>query len=91
MVPVSRTGSLAELLAGLKLRSGLSYEALARRTHLSRSTLHRYCTGLGVPVSVAAAESIGHACGATVEELAELGDRWWRVDRRRRRRGSRAA
>ncbi|MBW5422071.1 helix-turn-helix domain-containing protein, partial [Streptomyces sp. BG9H] len=42
--------SLAELLRGLKERSGLSYGVLAKRLHMSTSTLHRYCNGDAVPV-----------------------------------------
>ena len=41
--------SLAEQLEGLKQRSGRSYEALAHRTGLGRSTIHRYCQGSTLP------------------------------------------
>lgn len=40
--------AFAELLRGLKDRSGLSYGALAKRLHMSTSTLHRYCNGSAV-------------------------------------------
>ncbi len=35
----------AALLRELKDRSGLSYGVLAKRLHMSTSTLHRYCNG----------------------------------------------
>ncbi|MEK8170907.1 helix-turn-helix transcriptional regulator [Streptomyces sp. M19] len=45
------TEAFAELLRGLKERSGLSYGSLAKRLHMSTSTLHRYCNGSAVPGS----------------------------------------
>ncbi|MEV5559342.1 helix-turn-helix domain-containing protein [Nonomuraea wenchangensis] len=70
------TERLAELLSELKLRSGRSYEALGRRTGMSRSTVHRYCRGEIVPDSYGPLERIAKACGATKEELDELYRRW---------------
>ncbi|MEU4833727.1 helix-turn-helix domain-containing protein [Streptosporangium sp. NPDC023615] len=68
--------ALAELLAELKRRSGRSYEALARRTGMSRSTVHRYCRGEIVPDSYGTLERIAKACGASKAELDELYRRW---------------
>lgn len=70
---------LAELLEGLKLRSGRSYAALARRTGLSRSTLHRYCQGSTVPTSFGAVESVARVCGASAAELDRLYRAWSRA------------
>ncbi|MCP2337738.1 helix-turn-helix domain-containing protein [Actinomadura rupiterrae] len=69
---------LAALLSELKERSGLSFAELARRTHASRSTLHRYCTGTSIPdedkydIVLAFAK----ACGATPRELNDLFHHW---------------
>ncbi|MGC5011979.1 helix-turn-helix domain-containing protein [Streptosporangium sp. DT93] len=70
---------LAELLAELKRRSGRSYEALARRTGMSRSTVHRYCRGEIVPDSYGTLERVARACGASRAELEELYRRWTRA------------
>ncbi|MER8028977.1 helix-turn-helix transcriptional regulator [Streptomyces bauhiniae] len=66
----------ASLLRELKQRSGLSYEALAKRAHMSTSTLHRYCRGDGVPADYAVVSRMARLCGATPEELVELHRRW---------------
>lgn len=77
-----RPSELAELLEALKLRSGRSYVALARRTGLSRSTLHRYCQGSTVPTSFGAVESVARACGASAAERDRLYRAWWRATSR---------
>ena len=72
--------ALAAQLTELKTRSGLSYEQVGRKTHLSRSTVHRYCTGRSVPATFAPIEAIATACGAGREELAKLYRVWERAD-----------
>ncbi|MFI5494375.1 helix-turn-helix domain-containing protein [Actinoplanes sp. NPDC051859] len=67
---------LAELLQRLKGRTGRSYEALARRANLSRSSVHRYCSGAAVPTDFESLSRLGRACGATRDELLELHRRW---------------
>ncbi|GLW07186.1 hypothetical protein Misp01_23160 [Microtetraspora sp. NBRC 13810] len=67
---------LAELLSAMKARSGRTYEALGRRTGMSRSSVHRYCRGEVVPDSYGTIERIARACGATPAELAELYRHW---------------
>ncbi|GAX52573.1 helix-turn-helix domain-containing protein [Streptomyces olivochromogenes] len=62
----------AGLLRELKERSGLSYGVLAKRLHVSTSTLHRYVNGDAVPTDYAPVERLARACGATPEELVEL-------------------
>ncbi|WP_239697228.1 helix-turn-helix domain-containing protein [Streptomyces sp. OspMP-M43] len=75
----------AELLCELKERSGLSYEALAKQAHMSTSTLHRYCSGEGVPTDNAAIARVARVCRATSEELNELHRRWALADAVRNR------
>ncbi|WP_240979245.1 helix-turn-helix domain-containing protein [Streptomyces sp. HNM0574] len=72
-------GELAELLEDLKRRSGRSYAALAHRTGLSGSTLHRYCRGTTVPPSFGAIERIARVSGATRQELDQLFRAWSRT------------
>src|SRR5439155_15861823 len=60
----------------LKQRRGYSYEWISRKTKLSRSSVHRYCTALSVPPDFGPAEQIAKACGASRDELIELHRRW---------------
>ncbi|MER5299131.1 helix-turn-helix transcriptional regulator [Streptomyces lasiicapitis] len=76
----------AELLKELKERSGLSYGVLAKRLHVSTSTLHRYVNGTAVPVEFAPVERLGRLCKASPEELVELHRRWIVADATRGRR-----
>jgi transcriptional regulator with XRE-family HTH domain len=75
----------AALLRELKQRSGLSYEVLAKRAHMSTSTLYRYCKGEGVPTDYATVSSFARVCKATPEELVELHRRWVLADAARER------
>ncbi|MFE9493769.1 helix-turn-helix domain-containing protein [Streptomyces collinus] len=75
----------AALLRELKQRSGLSYGALAKRSHMSTSTLHRYCKGEGVPADLAAVSRFGRVCRATPDEMVELHRRWVLADAARER------
>ncbi|MEU2925669.1 helix-turn-helix transcriptional regulator [Streptomyces sp. NPDC007251] len=84
------TEAFARLLRELKDRSGLSYGALAKRMHMSTSTLHRYCNGTAVPVEYAPVERLARVCRATPQELVELHRRWILADAARAR-GSRGA
>ncbi|MFD5394337.1 helix-turn-helix domain-containing protein [Streptomyces sp. NPDC127097] len=77
--------AFAELLRELKERSGLSYGTLAKRLHMSTSTLHRYCRGSAVPTEYAPAERLARVCRATPEELIELHRRWILADAARGR------
>ncbi|WP_285369185.1 helix-turn-helix transcriptional regulator [Streptomyces sp. RKAG293] len=77
------TGSaegFATLLRELKDRSGLSYGTLAKRLHMSTSTLHRYCNGAAVPNDYAPVERLARVCRATPQELVELHRRWVLAD-----------
>ncbi|OLZ60824.1 transcriptional regulator [Streptomyces sp. IMTB 2501] len=70
----------ADLLRELKNRSGHSYGTLAKRLHMSTSTLHRYCNGDAVPTDYAPVERLARLCKATPEELVELHRRWVLAD-----------
>lgn len=72
--------AFAQLLRELKDRSGLSYGALAKRLHMSTSTLHRYCNGTAVPVEYGPVERFARVCRATPQELVELHRRWILAD-----------
>ncbi|WP_438272427.1 helix-turn-helix domain-containing protein [Streptomyces bobili] len=78
----------AELLRELKDRSGLSYGTLAKRLHMSTSTLHRYCNGDAVPTDYAPVERLARLCKASPEELVELHRRWVLADAWRGKKGS---
>ncbi|THC53430.1 helix-turn-helix transcriptional regulator [Streptomyces sp. A1499] len=73
-------GDLAELLRELKERSGLSYGVLAKRLHVSTSTLHRYVQGAAVPTEFAPLERLARVCGASREEMVEVHRRWILAD-----------
>ncbi|MFJ3903124.1 helix-turn-helix domain-containing protein [Streptomyces sp. NPDC090025] len=75
----------AERMRELKERSGLSYGVLAKRLHVSTSTLHRYCNGDAVPAEFAPVDRLGRLCGASREELMELHRAWILADEDRRR------
>ncbi|MFE2845051.1 helix-turn-helix domain-containing protein [Streptomyces scopuliridis] len=77
--------AFAELLRGLKDRSGRSYGVLAGKLHVSTSTLHRYCNGDAVPTDYASVERLARLCGANGDELVELHRRWILADEARRR------
>ncbi|MEV6021253.1 MULTISPECIES: helix-turn-helix transcriptional regulator [unclassified Streptomyces] len=78
----------AELLRELKERSGLSYGALAKRLHVSTSTLHRYVNGDAVPADYAPVERLARVCRADPQELVELHRRWVLADALRGRKGA---
>ncbi|SFD46763.1 helix-turn-helix domain-containing protein [Streptomyces aidingensis] len=74
-----RDAELARELRALKESSGLSFEALATRAGISRSALHRYCTGATVPGEFAPVERFARACGAGRERLLALHALWARA------------
>ncbi|MFI1131828.1 helix-turn-helix domain-containing protein [Streptomyces althioticus] len=81
----------AALLRELKDRSGLSYGVLAKRLHMSTSTLHRYCNGDAVPADYAPVERLARLCKARPGELVELHRRWVLADAVRGRKGAAGA
>ncbi|MFB7374726.1 helix-turn-helix domain-containing protein [Streptomyces sp. NPDC056222] len=80
-----RSEDLAGFLRELKERSGLSYGTLAKRLHMSPSTVHRYCNSDAVPTDFAPVEKIARLCGAQREELLRLHRLWIVADETRRR------
>lgn len=79
---------LADLLRALKERSGLSYGVLAKRLHVSTSTLHRYCNGSTVPTEFAPVERLARLCKATPEELIQVHRQWIVADATRGRKAT---
>ncbi|MEU6474859.1 helix-turn-helix domain-containing protein [Streptomyces massasporeus] len=74
------TERFAALLRSLKSRSGLSYEALARKSGLAGSTLHRYCRGTSVPQDYGSVHRLATVCGASPDELRTLHRLWALAD-----------
>ncbi|GAB2594132.1 hypothetical protein Aab01nite_82630 [Paractinoplanes abujensis] len=70
---------LGVLLTGLKDRSGCSYQGLGRRVNLSKSAVHRYCTGSSVPADFATVERIARATRADRSEIDRLYQAWSRA------------
>ncbi|MEU9082859.1 helix-turn-helix transcriptional regulator [Streptomyces sp. NPDC048357] len=77
----------ARQLRELKDRSGHSYGTLAKRLHMSTSTLHRYCRGDVLPTDYAPVERLARLCKATPGELVELHRHWVLADANRPRKG----
>jgi polysaccharide biosynthesis protein PslG len=71
--------TLGDILQRLKERSGASYDELARKTYTSRSTLHRYCTGKGVPPDAVTVTRIAEACAASPDEVRQALEAWLRA------------
>ncbi|MEU9575933.1 helix-turn-helix domain-containing protein [Streptomyces chilikensis] len=85
MTGAEDTAEFARRLRELKDRSGRSYGMLAKRLHMSTSTLHRYCNGDAVPTEYAPVERFARVCGASAEELVSLHRAWVLADAARRR------
>ncbi|WP_346779940.1 helix-turn-helix transcriptional regulator, partial [Streptomyces sp. S3(2020)] len=86
MNPYEEAERFAAQLRALRKRSGLSYDALAQKAGISRSSLHRYCAGTSVPQDYGAVHRTATACGATSAELRELHRLWALADTERERR-----
>ncbi|GAA1520462.1 hypothetical protein GCM10009677_62090 [Sphaerisporangium rubeum] len=67
---------LAAYLRHLKNKTGRSYDALAKRLGVGKSTLHRYCSGDSVPPRFTLLEQFAKECQATRPELVELHRLW---------------
>lgn len=85
------TERFGALLRSLKNRSGLSYEALAKKTGTAGSTLHRYCRGTSVPQDYGSVHRFATACGATPDELRTLHRQWALADAARTEPGTATA
>lgn len=75
----------AAFLRSLKNRSGLSYEALAAKSGIAGSTLHRYCRGTSVPQDYGSVHRLAKVCGAAPDELRNLHRLWALADASRTR------
>ncbi|GAA3828185.1 helix-turn-helix domain-containing protein [Streptomyces coacervatus] len=64
----------------LKDRSGRGYDRLGKEAGVSGSSLHRYCSGLGVPTDYRVVHAFAKVCGASAEELRELHRLWALAD-----------
>ncbi|WP_443055422.1 helix-turn-helix domain-containing protein [Streptomyces sp. NBC_00704] len=64
----------------LKERSGRGYDRLGKEAGVSGSSLHRYCSGVGVPTDYRVVHSFAKVCGASAEELRELHRLWALAD-----------
>jgi transcriptional regulator with XRE-family HTH domain len=71
--------AFAERMRVLKTRSNRSYEALAHRVGIGRSTLHRYCRGVGVPSNFDVIARFAHVAGASEAEVDDLRRHWRHV------------
>ena len=82
---------LSAFLRMFKSRMDRSYEALARRSGVSSSALHRYCAGTSVPADYGPVQRFARECGATQPELRELHRLWALADASRRGQPERVA
>ncbi|GGQ53017.1 helix-turn-helix domain-containing protein [Streptomyces asoensis] len=80
MVASPHTDKFAACLRMLKERSGRGYDRLGKEAGVSGSSLHRYCSGLGVPADYRVVHSFAKVCGASAEELRELHRLWALAD-----------
>ncbi|MCC5037301.1 helix-turn-helix domain-containing protein, partial [Streptomyces sp. WAC 00631] len=85
MTACGETERFAAFLRSLKDRSGMSYEALARKSGMSGSSLHRYCRGTSVPQDYGSLHRLAVACGAAPDELRTLHRLWALADAARER------
>lgn len=74
-----RAQELGDRLEQLKVASGLSYDRIGRKIHLSKSAVHRYCRGTSVPREFGTVERIALTCGASRDEMAILYHLWLRA------------
>ncbi|MFI0980225.1 helix-turn-helix domain-containing protein [Streptomyces sp. NPDC021093] len=88
MAGAAEAADLAESLRELKGRSGLSYGVLAKRLHMSTSTLHRYCNGDAVPTEFAPVERLARLCKATPDEMVRVHRQWILADAARGKKSS---
>ncbi|MEU6402604.1 helix-turn-helix transcriptional regulator [Streptomyces sp. NPDC046985] len=77
---MDEVASLAARLRSLKDRSGMSFDSLAKRTGVSKSSLHRYCAGTKMPSGFAPLHAMAKACGASSGELQEIRELWATAD-----------
>jgi hypothetical protein len=76
MDETSHQAALGEALERLKERSGRSYQGISRRAFVSKSAVHRYCSGHSVPQEFSPIERIARACHADRPEVDRLYRLW---------------
>ncbi|MFF6874509.1 peptidoglycan-binding protein [Streptomyces sp. NPDC012474] len=72
----ARVREFAEALLALKERTPHSYETLAARLDISRSALHRYCSGRAVPADFDVVRRLARQAKADRDEVTELHRLW---------------
>ncbi|MFJ8590251.1 peptidoglycan-binding protein [Streptomyces sp. NPDC093598] len=72
----ARVREFAGALLALKERTPHSYETLAARLDISRSALHRYCSGRAVPADFEVVRRLARQAHADRAELTELHRLW---------------
>jgi hypothetical protein len=80
VIASAQAEKFAAHLRMLKARSGRGFDRLGKQVGISGSSLHRYCSGLSVPVDYRVVHSFAKACGASAEELRELHQLWALAD-----------
>lgn len=75
----SSARALGDFLEQLKVNSGRSYDSIGRKIRCSKSTVHRYCTGVAVPREFGVLERIALVCGANRDDLVRLHRHWLRA------------
>jgi hypothetical protein len=80
LVASPHTEKFAAYLRMLKDRSRRGYDRLGKEAGVSGSSLHRYCSGLSVPVDYRVVHTFAKVCGASAEELRELHRLWALAD-----------
>lgn len=80
VIASAQTDKFAAYLRMLKGRSGRGFDRLGKQAGISGSSLHRYCSGLSVPVDYRVVHSFAKVCGASAEELRELHRLWVLAD-----------
>jgi hypothetical protein len=75
----SGSQKFGDALERLKVASGLSYESIGRKVHLSKSAVHRYCTGATVPREFGTVERIATLCRANQTDMTSLHYLWLRA------------
>ncbi|MFF7718830.1 peptidoglycan-binding protein [Streptomyces luteogriseus] len=72
----ARVREFAEALLALKERTPHSYETLATRLDISRSALHRYCSGRAVPADFDVVRRLARQARADRDEVTEMHRLW---------------
>lgn len=72
----SYSHELGQLLSELKQRSGRSYDWIGKKVNISKSAVHRLCSGQAVSREFGRVEQIARVCGAGASDIARLFRLW---------------